>query len=64
MVVIDALASIYVIKKGSMGPRERYLVANIDKVQMRDGKVLWATHSREYCKAEIANMEKTLTADE
>lgn len=32
-VVIDALASIYVMKEGSMGPPDRYLGANIEKVQ-------------------------------
>jgi hypothetical protein len=62
-VVIDALASICVMKEGSMGPPDRYLGANIDKVQTQDGKVMWTMHSGDYCKAAIANLEKTLTAD-
>ena len=32
-VVIDALASIYFMKQGIMGPPGRYLGANIEKVQ-------------------------------
>ena len=32
-------------------------------MQTQDGKVMWATHSGNYCKAEISNPEKTLTAD-
>ena len=56
LVVIYALESIYVMKQGSMGPPEQCLGA-------QDGKVMWATHSRDCCKAEIANLEKTLTAD-
>ena len=31
-VVIDSLSSIYVMKQGSMGPPDRYLGANVDKV--------------------------------
>ena len=40
-VAIDALAIIYVMKQGSMGPPERYLEENIGKVQTQDRKVLW-----------------------
>ena len=63
LVVIDALASIYVMKQGSMGPPDRYLGANIEKLQTQDSKVMWATHSRDYCNLVITNMEKTLTYD-
>ena len=60
-VVIYALVIICVMKQGSMVPPYRYLGANIDKVQTQYGKFIWATHSGDYCKAEIANIEKTLT---
>ena len=63
LVVIDALASIYVMKQGRMGPSYRYLGAKIEKLQKQYGKVMWATHSRDYYKAANANLEKTLTAD-
>ena len=55
--------SIYVIKERIMGPPDRYLVANIERVQTQEGKVMWVTHSGDYCKSEIANLEKTLAAD-
>ena len=32
-------------------------------MQTQDGKVIWATHRIYYCKAEITNLEKNLTAD-
>ena len=63
MVVIDALKSIYVMKQGSMVPPDCYLGANIKKVQTKDGMNMGATHNRDYCKAAIANMEKTLMDD-
>ena len=46
-----------------MGPPNRYLGANIEKVQTQESAVLWETHSGYYCKSEIANLDKTLTAD-
>ena len=48
-VIIDALESIYVMKQRSMGPLDRYLEANIENMKVQDGKVMWATHSRDYC---------------
>ena len=62
-VVIDDLASIYVMEQVNMGLPDRYLGENIDKVQTQDGKVMWATHIGDYCKGKIINMERTLTAD-
>ena len=58
LVVIDALASIYVMKQGSMGLTDHYFGENNKKVHTQDGKVLWENHSGYYCKAAIANMEK------
>ena len=63
LVVIDALVSIYIMKEVRMGPPDRYLGSNTKKMQTQDGKVMWATHSRDYCKAVIANTEKTLMDD-
>ena len=42
-----------------MGPPDRYLGANIEKAQNENDSVMWATHSADYCKADIANMYKT-----
>ena len=44
-VVIDSLEIIYVMKQGSMGLTDRYLGANIEKVQTQDGKVVWSYYS-------------------
>ena len=52
-VINDALVSIYFMKHGNMVPPTRYLGANIENVQTQDGKVLWETHSGDYCKVEI-----------
>ena len=52
-VVIDYMASIYVMKQGSMGPSDRYLGANIENLQTQYGKVMWAIHRRDYCKVVI-----------
>ena len=40
LVVIDSLASIYVMKQESMGPLGRYVGENINKVHMQDSKVI------------------------
>ena len=61
LVVIDTLESIYVTEQGSIRPPECYLGENTDKVKMQNIKVLWDTHSVDYCKAVIANLEKTPT---
>ena len=42
---------------------DHYLGTNIKKVQAQDSKIMWATHSGYYCKAEIKNLEKTLMDD-
>ena len=62
-VVVDALASINVMKQGRMGPPDRYLGDNTKKVQTQEGNVMWATNRGDYCKSEIENPEKTLTDD-
>ena len=56
LVVIDAQESIYVMKQVSMGQTDGWFRA-------KDGKFIWETHSRNYCKAEISKLEKTLTSD-
>ena len=50
-VIIYALASIYAMKQGIMGPLEHNLGANIKKVQTHHSKVMWETHIGDYCKA-------------
>ena len=40
-----------------------YLGNSIEKVQTENGSVMCATHITDYCKVDIANMEKNLNAD-
>ena len=62
-VVIDALEIIYVMEHGNTGQIDYYLGANIEKVKTQDSKVMWETHSGDYWKASIANLEKIMTDD-
>ena len=39
---MDALNMIYRLKEG-FGPPDRYLGANVEKVQLKDGQVVWST---------------------
>ena len=45
---MNCLAEVYRLKDGSVGEPDRYLGANIDKVQLYDGSVAWSMTSREY----------------
>ena len=57
--LMDYLESIYRLKDKAEAP-DRYLGANMDKVQLEDGRVLWSMASYDYVKSSIANLEKTL----
>ena len=48
----DALNMIYWLKEG-FGPPERYLSTNVEKVQLKDGRVVWYTNCVDYLKREI-----------
>ena len=60
---INSLAEVYRLKDGSAGEPDRYLGANIEKVQLDDGSVAWSTTSREYVTNAIQNLEYTLNLD-
>ena len=49
---MDALNMIYWLKEG-FGPLERYLGANVEKVQLKDGRVVCSTNCVDYLKIEI-----------
>ena len=42
---------------------DRYLGNSIEKVQTENGSVMCAMHIADYCKVDIANLEKNLNAD-
>ena len=43
---MDHLAEVYRIKDGIVGEPDRYLGANIEKLQLDDGSVAWSMTSR------------------
>ena len=46
-----------------MGPPDRHLGTNIEKVQTENSRIMWSIHSADYCKFGIVNMKKTLNVD-
>lgn len=61
-ILMEQLESIYRLKDKAEAP-DRYLGANIDKVQMQDGSVAWSMSSREYLSNAIRNLEQQLEKD-
>ena len=59
---MDALNMIYRLK-GGFGPPDRYLGANIEKVQLKDGKVVWSKKCVGYLKSSIENFDHSLGVD-
>ena len=49
--------------KGGFGPPDRYLGANVEKVQLKDGRVVWSTNCVDYLKSEIENFDNSLGLD-
>ena len=57
------LAEVYRLKDGSVGEPDRYLGANIEKIQLDDGSVAWSMMSIEYVTNAIQNLEDMLDHD-
>ena len=53
---MDALNMIYRLKEG-FGPPDRYLGANVEKLQLKDGRVVWSTNCVDYLKSAIENVD-------
>ena len=47
---------IYRLKEG-FGPPYQYLGANVEKVQLKDGRVVWSTNCVDYLKIAIKNVD-------
>ena len=56
---MKAINEIYRLKDGA-GPPDRYLGANVEKVQLQDGSVAWSTTCVDYLKGAIENVDKML----
>ena len=61
-ILMAQLESIYRLKDKAEAP-DRYLGANIDKVQLQDGSIAWSMSSREYLTNAIKNLDKQLEQD-
>ena len=53
---------LYRLKEG-FGPPDRYLGANVEKVQLKDGRVVWSTNCVDYLKSAIENVDNSLGVD-
>ena len=59
---MDALNIIYWLKEGC-GPPDRYLCTNVEKVQFKDGQVVWSTNCVDYLNSSIENVDNLLGVD-
>ena len=59
---MDALNMIYRLTEG-FGPPDRYLGANVEKVQLKDGRVVWSTKFVDYLNRAIENVDNSLGVD-
>ena len=62
-VAINALRGMYELKEGSVGPPTRYLGANVERVQLSDGRETWAMSSKDYITSAISNVESLRKMD-
>ena len=61
-VLMEELEKMYRLKDKAEAP-ERYLGANIDKVQLSDGDEKWSMSSHEYLSSAIENLEAELAKE-
>jgi hypothetical protein len=62
-VLIDAIGEYYKVKPGSDKEPDIYLGVNVKKVQMPDGREVWATSPHDYVKNAIKTVEGLLVED-
>jgi hypothetical protein len=62
-VLIDTIGEYYKVKPGSDKEPDIYLGANVEKVQMPDGREVWAMSPRNYVKNAIKTVEGLLAED-
>ena len=59
---MDAFNLMYWLKEG-FGPTDRYLGANVEKLQLKDKLVVCYTNCVDYLKREIGNVDNSLGVD-
>ena len=56
---MDALNIIYWLEEGFVPP-DQYLGANVEKVQFKDGRVVWSTNCVDYLKSAFKHFDHSL----
>ena len=59
---MNSLNVIYWLKEG-FGPPDRCLGANVEKVKLKDGRVVWSKNCVNYLKIAIENVDNSLGVD-
>ena len=59
---MDTVNLIYWSNEG-FGPPDRYLGANVKKIQLKSGRVLWSTNFVDYLKSAIENVDNSFGVD-
>ena len=54
---IQMLGKVFKLKEGSVGPPDRYLGANIEKLQTEDGRDIWSFNCKDYLKGAIERVK-------
>jgi hypothetical protein len=62
-VLIDAIGEYFKVKPGSDKEPDIYLGANVEKVQMLDGREVWAMAPRDYIRNAIKTVKGLLAED-
>jgi hypothetical protein len=62
-VAINALRGMYELKEESVSAPSRYLGANVERVQLCDGRETWAMSSKDYITSAILNVESMRKMD-
>eukprot|EP00957_Ditylum_brightwellii_P195840 14920808-Ditylum_brightwellii.AAC.1 len=60
---IQQITEVFTAKEGSVGVPERYLGADIEKIQAVDGRMVWSTSLRSYIKNAIQEVEDLFMED-
>jgi hypothetical protein len=60
---LERIGEFYNIKKGSLQEPDLYLGANVEKVQMPDGRFVWGTSPRDYVNNAITTVERLFEED-
>ena len=61
--VIKEITGVYKAKEGSVKEPDLYLGATIEKVQLKDGRVVWGSSARDYVKNAIQIVERLFDED-